>query len=257
MTGVILDWRALTCDYNQLPAAGCDGAAINCHADGFEEGIAACLERGMDVFVVVSEGDDEIVRRLSEEKGSGVYFACDAGLTEADRLRGLAPSSQWVPVTDVYKVEASYSFAGDAYQGGFKTYQLNPGSFEERRVRDGGLLLADWVDRAKHLGFERVWIDSSEAQTVGKGFDLIAARRTSRDMDGRLWVSGGGTTLEHVQNLINECAIGSIVVDGQFLADTGEDRLRSVMANASAMESGVQGGDEGNDEKTSPVQATA
>ena len=72
MTGIILDWRALTCDHNKISSIGCDGAAINCHADGYKEGLDACLERGMDVFVVVSEGDDEIVQRLSEEKGSGV-----------------------------------------------------------------------------------------------------------------------------------------------------------------------------------------
>jgi|GEM_PF-1768572 len=256
MTGIILDWRTSSCDQHQISTSGCDGAVISCHTDGFEVGMDSCLERGMDAFVVVSAGDDEIVERLFAEKGSGIYFICDAGLTETARLRDLAPLTQWVPVTDVYKVEASYAFDANAYQGGFKTYQLNPGSYEERRVRGGGLQLADWVERSKYLGFERVWIDSSEAEAVGKGFDLIAARRTSRDMNGGLWVSGGGTTLAHVQNLLNECAIGSVVVGGPFLAGVEIDQLRSVVASATTQEGEGQNAVEVTDKNAQPVLAT-
>lgn len=230
MTGIILDGRASACDQEQYAEFGCDGVAINCHADAFADELNVCLGLGMDVFAVVSQGDDEVVQRLYAEKGAAVCFACEGGLTETARLRELAPDAQWVPITDVYKVDASYTFTANAYQEGFKTFQLNPGSFEERRVNDGGLSLTDWVDRAKHLGFERVWLDSSEAQAVGKGFDLIAARRTSRDLDGGVWMSGGGTTLDHVRNLTNECPVNSIVVDKAFLEEVGMGELRGVLA---------------------------
>jgi len=229
MSGIIVDFRAGGSAPDSVAELGCDGSAIPCKRDDFEAALTACLSCGMDTYAVVSAGDDEAVERLYADKGPALFFACDAGLTETARLRELAPGTQWVPIADVYKSEASYDFAGDAYQGGFKTYQMNPSTFEERRVHDNGLLLADWIDRAKHLGFERVWIDSSEAQNVGKGFDLIAARRASKEMDGGVWFSGGGTTLDHVRNLMNECPINSVVLSGDMIAEIGMAELRAVL----------------------------
>lgn len=187
-----------------------------------------CARRGVSVAVKVSHGDDQTVTQLAAVAPEYIFFICDAGLSEADRLRDLAPNARWIAMTDVYKVAASYSFANDDYESGFKTYKLNPSTLEERRVKDGGLLLEDWLDRAKHLKFDLVWLESSEARKVGKGFDLIAARRAAKAMNGGVWISGGAATLNHVRNLANECMTYGVVLDRELVNEVGIDALRGI-----------------------------
>ena len=227
MTTIYTDMRDLSCKAEDIASAASDGFVFSA-AQADAEFLRQCIQQGVKTTVLVSKGDDQIVSQLCAAQSDEVSFVCDAGLTETNRLRALAPNARWIAKTDVYKVEASYSFGNDEYDSGFKTYKLNPATVDERRVSDSNLLLDDWLDRAKHLNIDLVWLESSEAREVGKGFDLIAARRAAKAMNGGVLISGGATNEKHVRNLANECMVSGVVLDKCLIDEAGISALRGI-----------------------------
>lgn len=227
MTTIYMDVRDLSLQAEDVASAASDGFVFST-AQADAAFLRQCGQQGVKTIVMVSTGDDQIVSQLCAEKMDDVCFVCDAGLTETNRLRALAPDARWIAKTDVYKVASSYSFGNDEYTSGFKTYKLNPATLDERRVRDSALLLDDWLDRAKYLKFDLVWLESSEAREVGKGFDLIAAREAAKAMNGGVWISGGATTEKHVRNLANECMVSGVVLDKILIDEAGISTLRGI-----------------------------
>lgn len=227
MTTIYMDMQNVSLQAENVAPAASDGfifSAVQADAAFLHQ----CGQRGVKATVMVSQGDDQAVFQLCAEHMDDVCFVCDAGLTETVRLRALAPDARWVAKTDVYKVAPSYSFGDDDYVSCFKTYKINPTTLDERRVTDSALLLDDWLDRAKHLNIDAVWLDSSEAREVGKGFDLIAARQAAKVMNGEVWISGGATIEKHVRNLANECMVSGVVLDKSLIDAAGISTLRGI-----------------------------
>jgi hypothetical protein len=140
----------------------------------------------------------------------------DQGLDACVRLRDAYPTLQWLPRLTAYRAEVSYRMSN--YRGeGFSFYTPDPGTIQDYRVTDGDQALTVVLQRARALGFDRLWLHARDAAQLGNGLDLDLLECARCDFPQGLWISGGATELRHLENLTREGGVAGLVIGTQWL----------------------------------------
>lgn len=158
------------------------------------------------------------------------HWVCTRGLTETARLRDQWPELNWVPQLTVYKPAVSYRFSGPAIGEGFSFYIPDTTTIKGWQVTDGDVSLTDAVNQAIGLGFSALWLDSQEAEARGRGLALEMLERISH-CSLPVWLSGGVTAPDHLQNLVrlDRGGAAAVVVNEELVRDFGMDPLRQAL----------------------------
>ena len=144
----------------------------------------------------------------------------DGGLDECARLRDAKNDLKWLPRLEVFKPDVVYRMS--AYPGeGFKFYAPDTAAIRGYRVKDGDLALHHALQRARELGFERIWLHACDAARRGDGLDLELLAQARRWFDDGLWFSGGATDPNHLRNLAREGGVPGLVIDANLLTKFG------------------------------------
>jgi hypothetical protein len=153
----------------------------------------------------------------------------DRGLDVCARLRDAHPTLHWLPRLTAYRAEVSYRMS--SYRGeGFSFYTPDPGTIQDYRVTDGHHPLTVVLQRARALGFDRLWLHARDAAQQGKGLDLNLLECARRDFPEGLWISGGATEPRHLENLAREGGATGLVIGTDFLWQTGIAALSQALA---------------------------
>lgn len=141
----------------------------------------------------------------------------DQGLDACVRLRDAHPTWQWLPRLTVYRTEVSYQMSNYRNEG-FSFYTPCPTTIQDYRVTDGDHPVTVALQRARALGFDRLWLHARDAAHQGKGLDLDLLERARGDFPDGLWISGGATETRHLENLAREGGTNGLVIGIDLLA---------------------------------------
>ena len=196
---------------------GADALVIDtCHCD-----VDTFHQLPVDNAVICSV-DPERDLKWQQDKLS--HWVCDDGLEQAARLRDRWQELSWVPRLTVYRPQTSYGFSGPAPGEGFSFYMPDTSTIKGWRVTDGDVLLADAIARATDLGFSTLWLHSAEAETRARGLELEVLDKTrSGPLD--IWISGGVSEQDHLQNLTKVGGASAVVVSEKLAREVTVDTL--------------------------------
>lgn len=143
-----------------------------------------------------------------------VVWTTGCGLIESARLCDEFSDLTWVPRLNIEKSAKRYQFSNVSHGEGFKVYVPDTSTIRGYRVTDGDSdsSLEETLVQASHLGFKRLWLHALDAETAGSGFDLDMLDRARRAFSGDIWLSGGATTLKHLENLAREGGVEAAIV---------------------------------------------
>lgn len=179
------------------------------------------------------------VMALTGADGEGVAAWCettepvrviDGGLDACARLRDTSPELSWMPRLTVYRPEVRYRMTTSHGAAGFKFYAPDTGALRGYRVSDGDLSLQAALNRARELGFDRLWLHARHAAEQGRGLDLDLLERARRVYEDGLWFSGGAAKAAHLENLARAGGVDAVVVGSDLLAGPEGQRLADALA---------------------------
>jgi len=164
--------------------------------------------------------------------GHEVALVPDTGLDKLARRRDGWPQLNWIPRARVYRAPARFDFQTEYHGEGFKMYMPNLTTYRTYRVAREELELRVWLDRARELGFSRIWLAGMDAEDAGNGLDLEMLDAARRHYSDTIWMSGGATSPAHLRNLAREGSADAVVLPLQFAASEGMGALRTALAPA-------------------------
>jgi len=201
--------------------AGADGVVLTPGSCTAEQRMALPVET-----TLLIDGDPD--REFQWLDDDSCHWICTRGLAETARLRDKWPELSWIPQLTVYKPVVSYRFSGPAIGEGFSFYIPDTANINGWQVTDGDVSLTEAVNRAIELDFNTLWLDSREAEARGRGLALEMLERTSR-CPVSIWMSGGVTAVEHLQNLVRVDSAAAVVIDEALVQALGMDQLRQAL----------------------------
>ncbi len=160
---------------------------------------------------------------------SDATWICDDGLQQTAAMRDGWPSLSWVPRIEVSKAEVIYQFSDEAHGDGFKTYRPNTAAIQGYLTGDGGRSLFDWIEDASSRGFETVWLHAAHAAANGTGLDLDMLEKIHGRFSGKIWLSGGATSLRHIETLAREGGVEAVILPKKFVDECGPHELTAVL----------------------------
>ena len=144
-----------------------------------------------------------------------VGWVCVEGLDQTARLRDGWPSLRWIPCIETYCPPVRYDFAAAAPGEGFSVYRPDTSTIQQHKVADHEEDLRGWLARAKGAGFRTVWLHSRDAAKRGRGLDLDLLDLSRRLFTGgQIWISGGATDPQHLENLAANGGATAVVLPG-------------------------------------------
>ena len=162
----------------------------------------------------------------------------ELGLEECARRRDERPELEWLPRLVAYRPDVVYRMA--EYHGeGFKFYAPDTATLRGYCVTDGDGALGKCLQRARVLGFDRLWLHARHAAEAGDGLDLELLERARCHFDGDLWVSGGATAVRHLTNLARAGGAAAVVIDDGLLERVGAEALAAALAPPRAPETPI------------------
>ena len=151
------------------------------------------------------------------------------GLEECARRRDDRPELKWLPRLVAYRAQVVYRMAD--YPGeGFKFYSPDTATLRGYCVTDAGRALERSLERARELGFDRLWLHARHAAEAGNGLDLDLLERARRHFKGGLWMSGGVSDTGHLANLAREGGAAAVVIEQALLARVSAEALVAALA---------------------------
>jgi len=167
---------------------------------------------------------------LTEWRGDATPLrVVELGLEKCARCRDERPDLAWLPRLVAYRPQVVYRMS--EYQGeGFKFYAPDTASLRGYCVTDGGRAVERSLERARELGFDRLWLHAKHAAESGDGLDLELLARARRNFEGALWVSGGVTEIQHLENLGREGGAAAVVIHKALLAQVRAEVLAAALA---------------------------
>lgn len=148
----------------------------------------------------------------------------DAGLDSCAQLRDDRPEQKWLPRLEVSKQETIFRMT-DSPGEGFSFYTPDTSAIYGYRVSDGEHTLITAMKRARELGFDRIWLHSRDAAGRGDGLELDLVAQVRQYFGNSLWVSGGATQPQHLENLAREGGASAVVIDASLLDHAGVEEL--------------------------------
>jgi hypothetical protein len=160
---------------------------------------------------------------------NGPLRIVDGGLEQCARLRDAQPEHQWLPRLVAYKPDVVYRMSD--YPGeGFRFYAPDTAAIRGYRVDDVDRPVAEALEHACALGFDRLWLHARDAARRGDGLDLDLLDRARRHFGDGLWLSGGATEPRHLANLAREGGATGLVIDITLLAKANATALVTALA---------------------------
>ena len=196
---------------------GADALVIDpCHCD-----VGRFAQLPVDHAVVCS-ADPE--RDIGWHDNKLNQWVCDQGLEQTARVRDRWQDLDWVPHLAVYSPQTRYTFSGPALEGGFSFYMPDTSRIKGWRVSDGDMLLTEAIKRAAALGFSTLWLHSPDAETRARGLELgVLDKARDRSMD--IWISGGVSEQNHLQNLVKAGGASAVVVSEKLAREMSTENL--------------------------------
>lgn len=172
-------------------------------------------------MIVLRAEDPEIYEAWGER--DKVVWTTECGLTESARLCDEYSDMTWVPRIKINKINKRYQFPNVSDGEGFKFYIPDTSTIRGYRVSDGesDSSLEDTLALASRLGFERLWLHAQDAENAGTGFDLEMLDWARRWFSGDIWLSGGATTIKHLENLAAEGGVEAAIVTEELVQKHG------------------------------------
>ncbi len=174
---------------------------------------------------------------------SDATWICDDGLQQTAAMRDGWPSLSWVPRIEVSKAEVIYQFSNEAHGDGFKTYRPNTAAIQGYLTDDGGRSLFDWIEESCTQGFETIWLHAVHAAANGTGLDLDMLEKIRGRFSGKIWLSGGASSICHIETLAREGGVEAVILPKIFVDECGPHELRAALGPE--VESNGGGMDEG------------
>jgi hypothetical protein len=181
---------------------------------------------GKDILLQDVLSQEPFERQMADQAQAHI---CRLGLAETAGLRDEFPDLAWIPRVDVTRLETAYHFPTTNYSECFRTFQPVFPSDGPFRVSDGETALSPWLERAKALGFDTIWLHNSQYEAYGTGLDLDLRELALKTWGGNLWLSGGASTMMHVRYLVQEGGLDALVIPLDLACELGCDKIRTAL----------------------------